>query len=62
MASRVVWLVANELVSPDTVLGLTFTRKAATELGARIRRHLRGWARQLEPDNAPNCWRPNPPS
>ena len=50
MASRVVWLVANELVSPDAVLGLTFTRKAATELGARIRRHLRGWARQVEPE------------
>merc|ERR1711969_188735 len=52
MASRVVWLVANGLVAPDEVLGLTFTRKAASELGARIRRRLsmlagssalRGW-------------------
>ena len=40
MASRVVWLVANRLVRPDEILGLTFTRKAASELGARIRRRL----------------------
>ncbi|WP_394284407.1 ATP-dependent helicase [Corynebacterium sp.] len=37
MASRVVWMVANGLVSPDQVLGLTFTRKAAQQLGQRIR-------------------------
>ena len=29
MAARLVWLVANGLVRPDRVLGLTFTRKAA---------------------------------
>ena len=50
MASRVVWLVANGLVPADSVLGLTFTRKAATELGARIRRRMRAWARHVEPD------------
>jgi len=27
MAARLVWLVANGLVRPDRVLGLTFTRK-----------------------------------
>ena len=41
MASRVVWLVANGHVEPDQVLGLTFTRKAATELAERIARRLR---------------------
>ncbi|MDL9936796.1 ATP-dependent DNA helicase [Gordonia sp. ABSL1-1] len=40
MAARVVWLVANQIVAPDEILGLTFTRKAASELGARIRRRL----------------------
>lgn len=40
MAARVVWLVANGYVRPDEVLGLTFTRKAATELAQRVRRRL----------------------
>ncbi|SIS05256.1 ATP-dependent helicase [Williamsia sterculiae] len=44
MASRVVWLVANGLVAPDELLGLTFTRKAAAELAVRIRRRLAGLA------------------
>ncbi|MFL6152140.1 MAG: UvrD-helicase domain-containing protein [Ornithinibacter sp.] len=40
MAARVVWLVANELVRPDEVLGLTFTRKAAGELSERLTTRL----------------------
>ncbi|KAA8888350.1 ATP-dependent helicase [Nocardia colli] len=40
MAARVVWMVANRLVLPDEVLGLTFTRKAAQQLTARIRTRL----------------------
>jgi DNA helicase-2/ATP-dependent DNA helicase PcrA len=40
MAARVVYLVANGLVDPGHVLGLTFTRKAAAELATRIRRRL----------------------
>jgi len=41
MGLRVVWLVANGCVEPHRVLGLTFTRKAAAELGERVRRMLR---------------------
>ncbi len=36
MASRVVWLVANNLATPDQILGLTFTRKAAGSLSKRV--------------------------
>ncbi|WP_073487484.1 ATP-dependent helicase [Streptoalloteichus hindustanus] len=41
MAARVVWLVANRFVTPDRVLGLTFTRKAARQLADRVRARLR---------------------
>lgn len=41
MAARVVWMVANGWCRPNEVLGLTFTRKAASELGTRISHRLR---------------------
>ncbi len=41
MSNRVLYLVANDFVQPDEILGLTFTRKAAGELSTRIRRRLR---------------------
>ena len=40
MSQRVLWLVANGVVTPDQILGLTFTRKAAGELATRIRKRL----------------------
>jgi len=45
MAARLVWLVANGMVRPERVLGLTFTRKAAAELAARVRSRLDGLRR-----------------
>ncbi|HVX45042.1 MAG TPA: UvrD-helicase domain-containing protein [Mycobacteriales bacterium] len=40
MVSRVVWLVANGHLQAERVLGLTFTTKAAAELGGRLRTRL----------------------
>ncbi len=48
MASRVVYLVANGVVRPDQILGLTFTRKAAGELNLRIRKRLAQLAKGME--------------
>jgi len=45
MAARLVWLVANLLVRPERVLGLTFTKKAAAELAERVRQRLDGLRR-----------------
>ncbi len=47
MTDRVVWLVANRMVEPSEILGLTFTRKAASELATRVEKRLRLLAREL---------------
>ncbi|GAA0541475.1 ATP-dependent DNA helicase [Paractinoplanes ferrugineus] len=52
MASRVVWLVANNYVRPDQILGLTFTRKAAGELAHRVRTRLGQLIRRVGRDDA----------
>ncbi len=61
MANRVVWLVANGLAAPSQILGLTFTRKAAGELGERVALRLQrftdrlgepGVAAELSPEEA----------
>ena len=41
MSQRVLYLVANSLITPDQLLGLTFTRKSAGDLAKRIRKRLR---------------------
>jgi len=41
MSQRVLYLVANSIITPDQLLGLTFTRKAAGELSKRIKLRLR---------------------
>lgn len=52
MAARVVWLIANDMVAPEEVLGLTFTRKAAGELAERL-------ATRLGTVRAAGLWRPD---
>ena len=41
MSQRVLFLVANSIITPNQLLGLTFTRKAAGELAKRIKHRLR---------------------
>lgn len=59
MSLRVLYLVANSLARPDEVLGLTFTRKAAAELSARVNQALYRlretdfWPADLEQDFSP---------
>ena len=59
MSVRVLWLVANGFARPDQILGLTFTRKAASELSKRIFESLLKlrdselWPEDLEYDFAP---------
>jgi len=48
MSMRVLWLLANHPdLTPASILGLTFTRKAAGELGDRLRERIRLLAREM---------------
>jgi DNA helicase-2/ATP-dependent DNA helicase PcrA len=60
MAARLVWLVANGMVRPDRVLGLTFTRKAAAEFADRVRSRLERLRRAGLEDGTNGPGRPPP--
>ena len=59
MMVRVLYLVANGFARPDQILGLTFTKKAASELAARVQQGLiqlresEYWPADLEQDFLP---------
>lgn len=59
MMARVLYLVANGFARPEQILGLTFTRKAASEFSARVQqglvklRETALWPSELEDDFLP---------
>lgn len=59
MSVRILYLVANEFALPDEILGLTFTKKAASELSARVLKALYRlresamWPQNLDQDFLP---------
>lgn len=40
MAARIAWLIMSGQISPDRILGLTFTTKATNEFQTRVRKYL----------------------
>lgn len=59
MTVRILYLVANGFATPEQILGLTFTKKAASELSGRVLRSLylmretEFWPKDLEQDFSP---------
>ncbi len=49
MAERAIWLIENEQIMPNEILGLTFTNKAALELKNRIKSKLSRTNQLLDP-------------
>ncbi|MCD4549090.1 ATP-dependent helicase [Schaalia sp. lx-260] len=43
MSMRVLWLIANKGFAPESILGLTFSRKSAGELGYKMRQDLQNF-------------------
>ena len=41
MSTKLIYLIANGFVEPDRVLGLTFTRKSASDLAIKVRKSLK---------------------
>lgn len=52
MAGRIAWLIMTQQISPDRILGLTFTTKAANELMTRVRSFLPAALKYLPDESA----------
>ena len=48
MSTRLVYLIANGLVQPENVLGLTFTKKSAGDLANKVRKSLKNLGKSSE--------------
>ena len=48
MSTRLIYLIANGLVQPERVLGLTFTRKSANDLAIKVRKSLKKLEKSTE--------------
>ncbi|HNZ37763.1 MAG TPA: UvrD-helicase domain-containing protein, partial [Candidatus Marinimicrobia bacterium] len=47
LAHKVAYLIENKIVAPQNILAVTFTNKAARELGERVEKYIGKKARQV---------------